>query len=163
MVSKSTDTSKSFYKFGPHDNFIILGIKINTTWKYTGIVVYSFINSLFRAVFHNVLAPWMINNVQDEHKSKMGLKHVTAYEVCSVHVIYNWVDWLLYMNILLAQIDMMIIEIVADLLMTCATTYYYLRPPNLKPPQSINHSHENIPLVTNIVFSSTQECHNNIA
>lgn len=156
MVTNSTDTSKSFYKFGPHENFIILGIKINTGWRYFIIVLYSFVNSLFRAIFHNVLTPWMINNIQDESRDKSNINRTIAYEVTSVHVIFNWVDWLLYMNILLAQIDMMIIEVSADLLMSCATTYYYLRPQT-----PITAFSERLPFFSKLHFD--QKYYNNIA
>jgi hypothetical protein len=71
----------------------------------------------------------MINNVQDEDKDKQHLDHYTVYEIAGVSVIYNWLDWLLYMNILLAQIDMMIIEVVGELLISYITTYYYLKTP----------------------------------
>jgi hypothetical protein len=159
MVANSNDTSKSFYKFGPHDDFIILGIKINTGLKYFYIVLYSFVNSLFRAIFHNVITPWMINNIQDESRDKTSINRAIAYEVTSVHVIYNWVDWLLYMNILLAQIDMMIIEVSADLLMSCITTYYYLRPKVSTPIFS-----ERLPLFSKLSFNQSinQKQDNNV-
>jgi hypothetical protein len=64
----------------------------------------------------------MINNVQDEERPKQHLKRYNVFEIATVCVVYNWTDWLLYMNILLAQIDMML----ADLMMSYVTTYYYL-------------------------------------
>lgn len=89
-------------------------------------VGYSFVNSIFRTVYHNYLNPWIINNVQDEERCKKHLLKWNVYEITSVSVVYNWTDWLLYMNILLAQVDMMIVEVFADLLMSLVTTYYYL-------------------------------------
>lgn len=59
---------KSFYRFGPNCDIRILGIPIDTDLKYFGIITYSFINSIFRAIFHNYIRHWMINNVQDENK-----------------------------------------------------------------------------------------------
>ena len=49
-----------------------------------------------------------------------------AYEVTYVSTIYNWVDWYIYMNLLLAQVDMLLTEILADLIMSGLVTYYYL-------------------------------------
>lgn len=121
---------KTFYRFGPHKDLRILGIQIDNGWKYFGVFLYSFINSVFRAAFHNYLNPWMINNVQDESRPKQHLDRYSVYEIASVCVIYQWTDWLLYMNILLAQIDMMIIEVSADLMMSYVTTYYYLGTPS---------------------------------
>lgn len=40
--------------------------------------------------------------------------------------IYIWFDWFIYINILLEQVDMVIIEICTDLLMYVITTTYYV-------------------------------------
>ena len=127
MLCNTSSEYKKFYKFGPHKDLQILGLQIDNGWKYFGVVVYSFINSIFRAAFHNFLNPWIVNNVQDGTQPKHHLDHYSVYEIVTVCVIYNWTDWLLYMNILLAQIDMMLIEVLADILISYATTYYYLR------------------------------------
>jgi len=129
LLCNTSDIYKSFYRFGPHSDLIILGIQIDTNIKYSCIIAYSFTNSIFRTIFAKYLHPWMINNVQDEDKDKQHLDHYTVYEIAGVSVIYNWLDWLLYMNILLAQIDMMIIEVVGELLISYITTYYYLKTP----------------------------------
>jgi len=145
LLTNTPKEYKAFYKFGPHDDLRILGIQINTPWKYFGVVSYSFINSIFRAAFHNYLNPWMINNVQDEERSKAHLRRYDVYEIATICVVYNWADWLLYMNILLAQVDMMIIEVVSDLVMSYVTTYYYLGTPRIKHHPS---EMDRIPLTT---------------
>ena len=131
LLNNTSPEYTTFYRFGPHEDLRIMGIKIDTASKYFGIVMYSFINSIFRTAYHNYLNPWMINNVQDEERQKTHLKRYNVYEIATVCVIYNWTDWLLYMNILLAQIDMMLIEVAADLLMSYIVTFYYLRTPLL--------------------------------
>jgi hypothetical protein len=49
-----------------------------------------------------------------------------AYEVTNIVTIYTWVDWYVYMNLLLAQVDLFLTEMFADVLMSVLTTYYYL-------------------------------------
>lgn len=127
FVVLSNPADKRFYRWGPHDDFAIMGVPINTPIRYMVLVLYSFINSVFRTVHRNFLTPWLINNVQDESRDKKHIKPHFAYEVTTVIVVYNWVDWLLYMNILMAQIDMVVVEIVADLITSLFTSYYYLR------------------------------------
>lgn len=125
-VLLSNTSNNIFYRFGPNSDLKILGVCIDTNLKYFGIITYSFTNSIFRATLHNYLTPWMINNVQDEDKSKKHLNYYNVFEITTVSVVYTWTDWLIYMNILLTQIDMMIIEISGDLIMSYITTYYYL-------------------------------------
>ena len=145
VLCNTPDKYKTFYKFGPNENLIILGIKIDTYTKYMIIVSYSFINSIFRTIHHSFLSPWMIHNVRDEERDKVHLNHFSVYEISTVLVIYTWLDWLLYMNILLAQVDMVIIETLGELIISCITTYYYLQTP--KPFVSKRMHAEIVPLL----------------
>ena len=52
--------------------------------------------------------------------------HCFAYEITYVIIVYNWVDWYIYMNILLAQVDMLLIEITCDMIMSGVIARYYL-------------------------------------
>lgn len=118
---------KSFYNFGPNDNLIILGFKINTNLKYTFVISYCFINSIFRTLYNSILHSWLINNIQDETKDKPVEIRRLAYEITCVTTIYAWFDWFIYINVLLSQIDMVLVEICADLIVSIITTTYYLR------------------------------------
>ena len=118
---------KEFYRFGPNNGLKILGFKIDNGAKYFGVVAYCFINSMARTLHHKVLESWLINNVQDEERTKPRSMHACAYEVTCVHTLYVWFDWFIYMNILLSQMDMVLVEVGADLVMSMLTTFYYLR------------------------------------
>jgi len=126
LYKHMNETGLNFYRFGPHDNFIVIGIKINTPYKYFLVILYCFINSLLRNTVHNILNPWLINSVQDLNVIKPKQIKCFAYEVTYVVTIYNWVDWYVYMNLLLAQIDMIITETLADMMMSGFVTHYYL-------------------------------------
>jgi hypothetical protein len=127
LTSKyASDEQRMFYQFGPNEHLKILGFVIDDHEKYFLVVVYCFINSMFRTLFTSVLHPWLINNIQDESKKKPHDITAFAYEVTCVTTVYQWFDWFLYMNILLSQIDMVLLEICADLIMSNLVTTYYL-------------------------------------
>lgn len=140
FLYKYMDNSEAlFYRFGPHENFIVIGIKINTMWKYLFVVSFCFINSLMRNNIHNILNSWLINNVQDIKLIKPKQIKLFAYEVTYVITIYNWIDWYMYMNILLAQVDMLISEILADIFISGLITNYYLNSkPEIQLPQNVS-------------------------
>ena len=128
ILSNTSDKYKEFYRIGPHEDLVILGIQIDTIPKYWFLVTYSFVNSIFRTLSHSYIRPWILNNIQNEQKEKVNVvDHKLAYEMITISTIYEWTDWLLYMNILLSQIDMMIVEIIAELGISYCTTYYYLK------------------------------------
>jgi len=89
--------------------------------------VYATINTFIRTIQHEFSSPWIIINIQDIERKQTIKNRNISYEVTCVNTIYQLIDWLLYMNMLLAQIDMVIIEIVTNLIATNITTFIYLR------------------------------------
>jgi hypothetical protein len=83
-----------------------------------------------RTLNHVIMQPWITNQVQDISKP-IEVSTFAAYEISCVYSAYVWFDFFMYMNILLTQIDMMLIEVGADLIMTVVLTTYYLREPTV--------------------------------
>lgn len=117
-------------RIGPNDDLKIFGWVINTPEKYMGVIAYCLINSVFRTINSNILSPWQINNIQDENKGIDVTHYWFAYEITAITTIYHWFDWYIYMNILLSQIDMVIIEISADVIISIWSTRRYLKNTN---------------------------------
>lgn len=124
-----TNDVSSLFSVGPNSDFFIFGICIDTFSKYGVVVSFCFLNSGIRAVNGNVLNSWIINEIQDVTRTSSSVS-IPISKACSlsfIHVIYNWFDFFMYINILLSQIDMLFIEIFADLIVTGCITIYYLR------------------------------------
>lgn len=113
---------------GPNDKLILLGIVINTYWKYGILVCFCIINSVIRSLNQNVLNPYILQ-IQECSDSD-NHNHRVAYEIATISTIYIWFDWFLYINILLSQIDMVFIEIFSDLIVINVIIYYCLNHRN---------------------------------
>lgn len=124
-------------RIGPNDDLKIFGWIINTPSKYFGVVIYCLINSVFRTASSNILSPWMINNIQDENKNIDSSQYRFAYEITAVTTIYHWFDWYIYMNILLSQIDMVFVEITADVIISLWSTRRYMKLNNIQYEQLV--------------------------
>jgi len=122
----SNDRNIPIFQIGPNENLHIFSIGIDTTAKYITVVSFCFVNSGVRTLNHNILQPWIINTVQDK-SNKTLVTYRQSYELSFIHTIYNWFDFFMYMNILMSQIDMLFIEILADLIMTFFLTTYYVK------------------------------------
>lgn len=127
LFNKENTTYSSFYNIGPSNDLIILGIVINTKSKYSCLVLFCSVNSCFRTLSHNFLTSWLINNVQDNKARREILNRSIVYSASIINVVYTWVDWLLYMNILLSQIDLFFCEVLSDIIVTCVCNNYYLQ------------------------------------
>jgi hypothetical protein len=116
-----------FFSFGPRDNLVILDVKINNWAKYSVVVLYTIISTVARTVLQEIVAPWLIQTIQND-KPKDEYARRYAKEVALGECFYRWFDWFMYMHILLAQIDMMLIELIGNLLAVLYTTKMYLAP-----------------------------------
>ena len=119
-------TDVSFYRFGPSSTLIIMGFVIDRAGLYVGVISYCIINSMIRTACHDLLLPWLTHRSQDRTAFKPPGIAPLAYEITMVTAVYFWMDWFIYLNILLSQIDMLLAEIVADLMVSVLVTRYYL-------------------------------------
>lgn len=129
----SIDNTNHMFQVGPNDKLFILGICIDTQSKYLIVVSFCFVNTGLRGLNNNIIHPWVLNVVQDE-KNMVSVNRLTAYELTLISTIYTWFDFFMYMNILMAQIDLFFIEVFADLIITTITTTYYLNKPKQIEP-----------------------------
>ena len=143
LTHQKDDENLSFYKFGPSNKLVIMGIMINTPLKYIMVVIYSCVNSAFRSLSHNFLSSWIINNIQDDKADKRKLNKRVAYQVSIINIVYTWIDWLLYMNILLSQIDMLIYEICSDVIVSIICNRYYLNRTDKNYNNNNNNNNKN--------------------
>jgi hypothetical protein len=84
------------------------------------------INSVIRRIANYILAPWLTNNVLDISYIKYQKNNKLAYEVTIVTTLYTWFDWYINLNILLAQIDIFLIDMVCEIFTAYMITKYYL-------------------------------------
>jgi hypothetical protein len=113
------------YRTGPNSDLYILGFCIDTLPKYCSVAAFCFVNSAMRTLNGEVLRPWITTQVQDVTKPVTQVTQ--AYVISGIASLYGWFDFFMYMNILLTQIDMMFIEVSADLTMTMVLTTFYVR------------------------------------
>jgi hypothetical protein len=132
LIPRDKSSDNTFYRFGPHSDFIVLGIHIDTFDKYILVLFYCACNTVIRNIRLDIILPWITLTVQDTSpeamERKLTLNRRTAYEISIVAAIYAWFDWFIYINLLLSQIDMVLIEIGMDIIATSAITYMYLNP-----------------------------------
>lgn len=125
IILHSHHWNSSFFRFGPNDGLKIFDITINTGGKYFVVVFYTTISTIVRTGHQEIITPWLIQNVQN-HNVKSEFTKKYAYLITTVETIYRWFDWFMYMNILLSQVDMMMVEVIGNLLTSFFATYKYI-------------------------------------
>ena len=118
----------TFYRFGPHPELVILGIVIDTAEKYCLVVLYAIVNTIIRNLDHNIIAPYITLNVQNINAPNNDIKDIPIqYEISIINTIYSWFDWLIYINMLLAQVDMFLLELTTDVIAIYFVTGWYIK------------------------------------
>ena len=123
----TSEAQKQFYRFGPSEDLVLIGLTIDTWYKYFVLILYCFINTMLRTACYNVLKSWITNVIQDVTRKKPREIFWFAYEADIVYVVYLWSDWYIYLNMIFTQIDMVVIEICTDLFASVLITTYYLK------------------------------------
>ena len=125
IIIKNSSTKSNIFNIGPNSSLFILEICVDTPVKYGSVMLFCLINSGIRTMNHSILQSWITNTVQDTSNTT-PVDARQAYEISYISTIYNWFDFFMYMNILMSQIDLFVIEILMDLVMITLVTKYYL-------------------------------------
>jgi hypothetical protein len=66
--------------------------------------------------------------VQNINSPNNDIKDIPKqYEVSIINTIYSWFDWLIYINMLLAQVDMFLLELTTDVIAIYFVTGWYIK------------------------------------
>ena len=112
------------YRIGPNSSFIILGVTIDTAQKYMMLCLYVITNIIIRNMNFNIISPWLIQNVQNTHPIQMPTAQIYQISVC--FTLYGWIDSIIYINMILSQFDVILLEILTDVLINIYITRNYL-------------------------------------
>lgn len=122
-----SSVQQSFFTCGPNEHLQLLGVRIDTWTRYAAVVAYTVGSTCFRTLHVEVLSPWIMQSVQNnDAKCKYTMDH--AMFVIMVSVVFTWLDWFMYLNILLSQLDFLLVEIAGNVWVTLLTTKQYMRP-----------------------------------
>lgn len=138
--------SDTFFRMGPHADLVLFGLAIDTFPKYLVVVLYTSVSTVVRTLQQEVLRPWIIQQVQND-RPKTGAVRRDAFWVVATETIFIWFDWFMYINILVAQADLMLVEMVGNLVVSLYTTWCYLQSalPHDLLPVACEDAPKNVP------------------
>lgn len=116
-------TNASF-TMGPGPKFIILGITIDTIQKYGMLCLYVILNIIIRNMNFNIISPWLIQNVQNTNPIQMSQSQI--YQIAMCFTLYGWVDSIIYINVILSQFDIVLLEIITDIIINAYITHKHI-------------------------------------
>jgi hypothetical protein len=120
------DESK-FLKLGPNEMNQLLGVKMDTWFKWWVTAIYTFVSTAIAAFAGDALIPFFNNVIQDHKTKHIPYSKFTCLLLMQCFTIYGVIMSVIGMFVALTQVDFMLIRIAADLIVNSHTTTYFLR------------------------------------
>ena len=122
----ATDNQFFAWSFGPTDHLQLLGVKIDTWGKYSMLCVFVAIDAGINVWVLEVVHTWLNNNiyraeVQTEHGDRWAMFIALALNI------YTCVHNIIMLFLMLSQVDIQIIVIVVNVVLTTCIVDGYLR------------------------------------
>lgn len=119
--------TNTYIKFGPQENLFIVGIQINNYNLYFCVVFYCIFNTILRTINTGILSPYIINYIQDIHRSE-NIEEVKryGYEIVIINILFIWFDWVTSLIIIFTQFDFMLYQLICEIIISIITTHYYI-------------------------------------
>lgn len=126
------DNSK-FLMIGPNNSNQLLGVKMDTWFKWWVTAIYTFMSTAIAAFAGDSLIPFFNNVIQDHKTKHIPYSKLTCLLIVQCFTIYMVIMSVIGMFVALTQVDFMLIRICADLMVNSHTTYYFLRGKEVDP------------------------------
>jgi hypothetical protein len=122
-----------FFTFGPSKHTQIIGLKIDTWGKWTGVVLLTATNTIFTEYVFDFLQPWIMTTVIDPKTINLPLPKQDMLYISVVCSVYRTIIQVVMMYIMLSQVDFLIVRVAADTLVTVVTTQHILQEKTFDP------------------------------
>ena len=117
----------SFLTIGPNPKNELLGVKMDTWFKWWVTAIYTFISTAVAAFSSDALCPFFSNAIEDHKTKYIPYSKLHCLLMVQCFTIYGVIMSVIGMFVALTQVDFMLIRIAADLVVNSHTTFYFLR------------------------------------
>lgn len=121
------EDSSNFLLFGPNKVNKLLGVHLDSWFKWWVTAVYTFISTAIAAFAGDSLLPFINNTIQDHKTEYIPYSKFTCLVIIQIFTVYAVIMSVIGMFVALTQVDFMLIRILADILVNHFTTYWFLR------------------------------------
>jgi hypothetical protein len=125
--------SSSFLSVGPNASNQLLGVKMDTWFKWWVTAIYTFVSTTIPAFSSDALCPFFSNVIEDHKTKYIPYSKFNCLLMVQCFTIYGVIMSVIAIFVTLTQVDFMFIRIAADLVVNSHTTYYFLRGKEVDP------------------------------
>ena len=127
MVEIGVFANSSFVAFGPRPELSFMRVSIDTYYKYNMLIIMIVMHTFITDFIADSLSPHVVNVIQDPKTTFIPHKPFTYYAITTIWAVYCSISQLFAIFIAFAQLDLLLVRMVTDILANLVTTTLYLR------------------------------------
>ena len=133
MIEIGIFTNSNFVSYGPRKDLTFMHVTIDTFYKYNMLIIMIVMHTFITDVISDSLSPHVLNVLQDTRAIQIPHKPFTYYSITTVWAIYCSISQLFMVFIAFAQLDLLIVRMLSDVLANLLTTSLYLHGKTYTP------------------------------
>ena len=130
----------AFVGFGPRPTLMFMHVQVDTSYKYSMLVVMIILHTIVTDFISDSLSPHILNHVQDLRNRYLPHRHIVYYAITSLWAVYCAVSQLFLIFLALGQLDLLVVRLLSDIVANTITTSLYLENKVFDPVRF--HEHE---------------------
>ena len=134
-------SNPNFVAFGPRSTLTFMHVSIDTSYKYSMLVLMIVLHTLISDFIADSLSPHMINTLQDMRTRFIPHRPVVYYIITSIWAVYCAVSQLFMIFLALGQLDLLLVRLASDIAANALTTTLYLENKQYDPQRYERYQH----------------------
>lgn len=139
MIEIGIFSNSQFVAFGPRPQLSFMKVPIDTYYKYNMLIVMIVLHTFITDFIADSLSPHVLNVVQDPKTKYIPHRPQTYILITTVWALYCSITQMFAIFIAFAQLDLLIVRLVSDILANMVTTSLYLQGKEYDPSKSKLH------------------------
>ena len=127
MVEIGVFANSKFVAFGPRKELSFMHVSVDTPYKYGMLVAMIIVHTLVSDFISDSLNPHLLNALQNTASRYIPHRPHVYYTVTTIYAFYCGISQLFIIFIAFAQLDLLIVRMVSDILANLLTTSLYLQ------------------------------------
>lgn len=139
LASTAAVTKSSFWAVGPNKGTSLLGVPLDTWESWGSVAALAFVGTLMHEFIIDSLGPWVQNSVQDHKSHDLPYNsRLVCHLILQVYTAYTHLATFAFLVLYTTQVDILLIRMVADLMVTAFSTHIFLADKEASKPPPID-------------------------
>jgi hypothetical protein len=149
MVEIGVFANSRFVAFGPRKELSFMHVAVDTPYKYCMLVTMIVVHTLVSDFISDSLNPHLLNALQNTSSRYIPHRPHVYYAVTTIYAVYCGISQLFIIFIAFAQLDLLIVRMLSDILANLLTTSLYLQDKTHDPLKFNQFEEEMMPCCNN--------------